>query len=87
MILNNSYLSHLVKKVFKIIQKMIALFYLVLSIVFNFLTSGINDNNPSKISFNHSIKKCKNKNYSVKELKSHYMITEEELSIHLKGIY
>lgn len=66
---------------------MSALFYLVLSIVFNFLISGINDNTPSKISFNHSLKEYKNKNYSVKDLKSHYMITEEELSKHLKRIY
>ena len=66
---------------------MIALFYLVLSIVFNFLISGINDNTPSKISFNHLLKECKNKNYSIKDLKSHYMITEEELSKHLKRIY
>jgi len=66
---------------------MSALFYLVLSIVFNFLSSGINDNTPSKISFNHSLKEYKNKNYSVKDLKSHYMITEEELSKHLKRIY
>ena len=65
---------------------MSTLLSLILSIVFNILSSGINDNTPSKISFNHSIKKCKNKNYSVKELKSHYMITEEELSKHLKGI-
>jgi hypothetical protein len=66
---------------------MSALFYLVLSIVFNFLSSGINDNIPSKISFNHSLKECKNKNYRVKDLKTHYMITEEELSKHLKRIY
>ena len=66
---------------------MSALFYLVLSIVFNFLSIGINDNTPSKISFNHSLKECKNKNYSIKDLKSHYMITEEELSKHLKRIY
>ena len=65
---------------------MSTLLSLILSIVFNILSSGINDNTPSKISFNHSLKKCKNKNYSVKELKSHYMITEEELSKHLKGI-
>lgn len=66
---------------------MSALFYLVLSIVFNFITIGINDNTPSKISFNHSLRECKNKNYSVKDLKSHYMITKEELSKHLNGIY
>ena len=65
---------------------MSTLLSLILSIVFNILSSGINDNTLSKISFNHSLKKCKNKNYSVKELKSHYMITEEELSKHLKGI-
>ena len=66
---------------------MSTLLSLILSIVFNILSSGINDSTPSKTSFNHSLKKCKNKNYSVKELKSHYMITEEELSKHLKGIY
>ena len=66
---------------------MSALFYLVLSIVFNFLSIGINDNTPSKISFNHLLKECKNKKYRVKDLKSHYMITEEELSKHLKRIY
>ena len=66
---------------------MSTLLCLVLSIVFNILSSGINDSTPSKISFNHSLKEYKNKNYSVKDLKSHYMITEEELSKHLKGIY
>ena len=66
---------------------MIALFYLVLSIVFNFLISGINDNNPSKISFNHSLKVHQNQKYKVKDLKSCYIITEEELSQHLERIY
>lgn len=66
---------------------MSTLLSLILSIVFNILSSGINDNTPSKISFNHSLKEYKNKNYSVKDLKSHYMITEEELLKHLKGIY
>ena len=63
---------------------MSTLLSLILSIVFNILSSGINDNTPSKISFNHSLKEYKNKNYSVKDLKSHYMITEEELLKHLK---
>ena len=66
---------------------MSALFYLVLSIVFNFLSSGINDNTPSKISFNHSLKVHKNQKYKVKDLKSCYIITEEELSQHLERIY
>ena len=66
---------------------MSALFYLVLSIVFNFLSSGINDNTPSKISFNHSLKVHQNQKYKVKDLKSCYIITEEELSQHLERIY
>jgi hypothetical protein len=66
---------------------MSTLLCLVLSIVFNILSSGINDSTPSKISFNHSLKVHMNQKYKVKDLKSRYIITEEELSQHLERIY
>ncbi|RZP17488.1 MAG: hypothetical protein EVA38_01590 [Flavobacteriales bacterium] len=66
---------------------MSTLLYLILSIVFNILSSGINNSNTSEISFNHSLKVHKNQKYKVKDLKSRYIITEEELSQHLERIY
>ncbi|MGY8932888.1 MAG: hypothetical protein ACKVIM_01820 [Flavobacteriales bacterium] len=53
-----------------------ALINLVLAIVLNFLSNGTN--HPDLI--NHAVKEDKNQSYQLEDLRSHYLITKEEVN-------
>ena len=53
---------------------------LVLAIVLNFLSNGTNHPCLTQLKFNHSVKEDKNQSYQLEDLRSHYLITEEEVN-------
>tara|TARA_B100000809_G_scaffold162008_1_gene159311 strand:+ start:12139 stop:12324 length:186 start_codon:yes stop_codon:yes gene_type:complete len=53
---------------------------LVLAIVLNFLSNGTNQPDLAQFTFNHSVKEAKNQSYQLEDLRSHYLITKEEVN-------
>lgn len=60
-----------------------ALINLVLSIVFNFLPYGTINHDVAKVTLKNSVEEYKEQSYQIKDLRSHYLITKEEVSENL----
>ena len=56
-----------------------ALINLVLAIVLNFLSNGINQPDLTQFTFNQSVNETRNQSYQLEDLRSHYLITKEEV--------
>ena len=52
---------------------------LVLAIVLNFLSNGTNHQDLTQFTFNQSVKEARNQSYQLEDLRSHYLITKEEV--------
>jgi hypothetical protein len=57
-----------------------ALINLVLAIVLNFLSNGTNQPDLTQLKLNHAAKEDKNQSYQLEDLRSHYLITKEEVN-------
>ena len=56
-----------------------ALINLVLAIVLNFLSNGTNHPDLTQFTFNQSVNETRNQSYQLEDLRSHYLITKEEV--------
>ncbi len=63
-----------------------SLINLVLAVVLNFLSNGINQPNIAQVTFNQNVKDAKNQSYQLEDLRSHYLITKEEVTENLVKI-
>lgn len=60
-----------------------ALINLVLSIVLNFLSYGTNQADIAQVTMYQSVQEFKKQSYQLEDLRSHYLITKEEVTENL----